>query len=161
MRCCPGECSPENGCLGWHWRPVLTTWPGVIFMRYTNHLTMKMDIVLHLTFRYSWSLVTWSHRARLSNIDSGTMENLVFIKRVDSAVFYWVPCRKANSKVITLTNHSRCKHRHEPIQIRSTTFYVTFPKAREKSRVQIAIVFGFPFGLVYKMSRDFSTNHKA
>ena len=51
-------------------------------------------------------------------------------------------CRKTITKVITSTNHGRCRQRNEPIQIRTSPCNLL--KAREKSRVQVAIAFGFP-----------------
>ena len=49
-------------------------------------------------------------------------------------------CRKTNTKVITPTNSSGSKQRDEPITIASNYLLL---KAREKSRVQGAIGFGF------------------
>ena len=40
---------------------------------------------------------------------------LVIVKR------FSIECCKTNTKVITATNHSRCRQRNEPIQIRSNS----------------------------------------
>ena len=64
---------------------------------------------------------------------------------------------KTNTKVTTSINKKRSKQRDEEIRIPSTTCDVF--KAREKSRVQGAIGFGFRFSLTQKLARDFKANH--
>ena len=67
-----------------------------------------------------------------------------------------IECRKTNTKVITSTNHSKCKQRNEPIQIRSNSRYVgNLLKGREKSCAQVAIGFGFLFIGQYSGARFF------
>ena len=51
-------------------------------------------------------------------------------------------CRKANTKVITTTNHSRSTQRHEPIRSPSK-LDITFSARGKKLHVQGAIGFGF------------------
>ena len=68
-------------------------------------------------------------------------------------------CRNTSTKVIPLTNHNRGKQGDEPIGIADN--HLSHAQRAGKSRLKVAIDFGFASHWLKKLEQDFYVNHYA